>query len=255
MGWDAAGSITKVGKSVKNFNVGDEVYAYCRKPIVQWGTYAEYVCFDASNVALKPETLSFAQSASLPLVALTAWQALFDNAKLKKGQTVLIHAGAGGVGSMAIEFAKATGAKIYTTASEKHHNYVKSLGADVAIDYSKSDFVQKIREFEPKGVDIVFDCVGNETLDKSFDVIKPNGHLVSIVQKVDEKKLKEKNIHGSFMIVTPNGKQLETISQWINQGKIKAPHVTEMPLTDYAKALKKSQDGHTQGKIVLKIKT
>ena len=252
--WDAAGTISAVGDDVTKFKVGDEVFCFCRKPTVQWGTYAEYVCFDANNVALKPKDITFAQAASIPLVGLTAWQGLFDEAKLQEGQSILIHAGAGGVGSIAIEFAKVAGAKVYTTASAKNHEYVKSLGADVAIDYHKENFVKKILELEPDGVDAVFDCVGYETLDQSFNVVKPGGHLVSIVNKVDEDKAKEKNIHDSFMIVRPDGSQLEQIAQWINEGKVRPPHILEMPLTDYAKALELSQKGHTKGKIVLRIK-
>ena len=235
-GWDAAGTISAVGNGVTKFNVGDKVFCYCRKPKVQWGTYAEYVCFEAQHVALKPENLSFAQAASIPLVGLTAWQGLFDEAKLKKGQSILIHAGAGGVGSIAIELAKVAGAKVYTTASSQNHEYVKSLGADVAIDYKKENFVEKILDIETNGIDTVFDCVGGETLNQSFDVIKPGGYLVSIVNTIDKEKAHEKNIHGSFMIVRPDGPQLEKIAQLLKEKKITAPHITEFPLNDYAKA-------------------
>jgi NADPH:quinone reductase-like Zn-dependent oxidoreductase len=254
LGWDAAGTINAIGKGVTKFKVGDEVFTYCRKSVTQWGTYAEYVCVDANHVALRPKKLSFAQAAAFPLVALTAWQALFDHAKLKEGQTVVIHAGAGGVGSIAIEFAKATDAKVYTTASSKNHKYVKSLGADVAIDYNNEDFVDKIHKLESQGVDVVLDCVGGETLDKSFDIVKPGGHLVSIVNKVDENKAKKKKIHPSFMLVTPNGEQLEKIAKWVDEGKIKPIHIQEFPINDYAEALKKSEEGHTQGKNVLRVK-
>src|ERR1700733_2368139 len=128
LGWDAAGIVKAIGKNVKKFKVGDEVFAYCRKPIVKWGTYAEYVCFDADNIALKPNNINFAEAAAIPLAGLTAWQALFDFAKLKKGESILIHGGAGGVGSFAIQFAKHAGAKVITTASKQNHDYVKKLG-------------------------------------------------------------------------------------------------------------------------------
>jgi NADPH2:quinone reductase len=252
-GWDAAGTVAAIGKNVTNLTVGDEVYAYCRKPTVQWGTYAEYVCFDAKHVALKPRKFNFAQAAAIPLVGLTAWQALFEAAKLQRGESILIHAGAGGVGSLAIEFAKYAGAKIYTTAGESNHDYVKKLGADCAIDYHKEDFVEKIRSLEPGGVDVVMDCVGYDTLTRSFDVVKPGGRLVSIVQKIDQEKCKEYNIRGEFVFVRPDGEQLKQIADLIDKGEVRAPHIEEMPLSDFGKALAKNREGHTQGKIVLQI--
>jgi len=253
-GWDAAGTISALGDSVENYQVGDEIYSYCRKPTVQWGTYAQYVCMNEKDVALKPETLSFAEAASIPLVGLTAWQGLFDNAKLQKGQSILIHAGAGGVGSMAIQFAKVTGAKVYTTASREKHDYVKSLGADVAIDYKVEDFVEKMRELEPDGVNAVYDCVGGEALEKSFDIVKEGGRLISVVSKVDSKKTREKNIFGTMMIVSPNGAQLKEIAKLFDRGKLKPPHLTELSLDEFTKAHQMSQDGHTKGKIVLRVK-
>ncbi|MFQ5729898.1 MAG: NADP-dependent oxidoreductase [Waddliaceae bacterium] len=252
-GWDAAGTVTAMGKNVMDLKIGDEVYAYCRKPTVQWGTYAEYVCFNANHVALKPKKFNFAQAASIPLVGLTAWQSLFEAANLQKGESILIHAGAGGVGSLAIEFAKYAGAKIYTTASGNNHGYVKKLGADYAIDYHKEDFVEKIHSLDPEGVDVVMDCVGYDALTQSFDVIKPGGRLISIVQKIDKEKCEERNIHGEFVFVRPDGEQLKEIADLIDKGVVIAPHIEEMPLADFGKALAKNREGHTQGKIVLRV--
>ena len=135
LGWDAAGTVSDTGEAVNEFSVGDRVYAYCRKPTVQWGTYAEYVAVPASAVAAMPANLSFAEAAAIPLVGLTSWQVLFDAANLRAGQTVLIHAGAGGLGSIAIQLAKNAGATVFTTASAANHEYVRSLGADHVIDY------------------------------------------------------------------------------------------------------------------------
>ena len=253
-GWDAAGIVSAIGKNVVNFAVGDEVYAYCRKPTVQWGTYAEYVCVNANHIALKPKTLNFAQAAAIPLVGLTAWQALFEALQLQKGETILIHAGAGGVGGLAIEFACHAGAKIYTTASAANHDYVKGLGADYAINYTKEDFVKAIHAHEPKGVDMVFDCVGYETLERSFEVLKPGGRLASIVQKVDEEKCKEYNVRGEFVFVRPDGGQLKHIAELIDEGKVVAPHIEEMPLSHFRAAMKKNHEGHTRGKLVLKVR-
>lgn len=254
LGWDAAGIVKSTGKNVKKFKAGDEVYAYCRKPIVKWGTYAEYVCFDADNIALKPKNINFAQAACVPLAGLTAWQALFDFAKLKKGESILIHGGAGGVGSFAIQFAKYAGAKIIATASKQNHNYVKKLGADYAIDYHQTNFLDDVLKLFPEGMDVVLDTIGGNTLTESLEIVKPKGRLVSIVDQIDPKMAKEKNIQFGFVFVSPNGSQLKQIASLIEQGKVATPFIEEMPLSDASKAHKKSREGHTKGKIVLKIK-
>ncbi|MCE5317006.1 MAG: NADP-dependent oxidoreductase [Parachlamydia sp.] len=253
-GWDASGIVTEVGLNVKNLHVGDEVYAYCRKPIIHDGTYAEYICFDAENVALKPKNLSFAEAAAIPLVGLSAWQALFDTAKLKKGETILVQAGAGGVGSLAIALAKNTGARIYTTASKDHHEYVKNLGADVPIDYTSESFVDVLKKLEPHGIDVVLECIGGEVLKTSANVLKSGGRLVSILGQLDPKIAKKKNIDFSYLFVAPNGTQLQQIASLIEQERLPIPHIEEMTLDQAAEAHEKVRQGHTQGKIVLKIK-
>ena len=252
-GWDASGTITAIGVDVSEFKVGDKVFAYCRKPTVQWGTYAEYICFDAEHVALMPTSLTPAQAASIPLVALTAWQALFDDAKLKENQSILIHAGAGGVGSMALQFAKHAGAKVYTTASANHHDYVKKLGADVVIDYNLHPFEEVIKQHEPDGVDIVYDCVGNDTLEKSYGVVKQGGCLVGIVNRPDSEKCESLGIRGAFTFVRPEGTQLSTIGKLIEKGKVSPPKIKELPFDEYARAWEQIKSHHTEGKIVLKI--
>lgn len=253
-GWDASGIVKAIGKNVKKFKVGDAVYAYCRKPVVQWGTYAEYVCFEAENVALKPKKLDFAQAAAIPLTGLTAWQGLFDFAQLKKGESILIHAGAGGVGGMAIEFAKYAGAKVLTTASEENHAYVKKLGADVAIDYHKNNIVNEIKKLAPEGLDVVFDTVGGKTLHQSVELLKPHGRLIGIVEKLDPKLAKPKDLQFGYVFVRPNGNQLKQIADLIDAGKIIAPEIEKMKLEEAGKAQDKNRAGHTKGKIVLKVK-
>ncbi len=252
-GWDASGTIVSVGEEAKGFKVGDEVYAYCRKPAVQWGTYAEYVTFEAKHIAHKPKNLTLREAAALPLVGLTAWQSLFEAAKLTKGETILIHAGAGGVGSLALQFAKHAGAKIYTTASSRNHDYVKQLGAQVAIDYTKEDFAKAILEREPEGVDCVYDCVGYKTLEKSYELVKKEGTIVSIVNRIDEEKCKQFEITGAFVFVRPDGVQLKKIADLIEAGSVKTPPIEEFPITDFAQAWGKMKLGHTRGKIVLKL--
>jgi 2-desacetyl-2-hydroxyethyl bacteriochlorophyllide A dehydrogenase len=253
-GWEAAGKITAIGKNVKNFKVGDEVFAYCRKPIIKWGTYAEYVCADAGQVALKPKNINFAQAAAIPLTSLTAWQALFDAAKLRKGETILIHAGAGGVGGLAIQFAKNAGAKVITTASQKNHSYVKKLGADHVIDYTKENFVEAVKKLAPGGVDVVFDTVGGKTLQESLKVLKQGGRLVSIVEHLDPEIATKHHIQFSYVLVDPNGVQLKHIADLISEGKVIPPSIEEIPLAKAAEAQDKVREGHTQGKIVLKVK-
>ena len=250
LGWDAAGVVAEVGANVRNFKVGDPVFAYCRKPIIQEGTFAEYVCFDAAHVALKPLNITFKEAASVPLAGLTAWQALFDFCHLKKNQSVLIHAGAGGVGSFAIQFAKLKNAVVYTTCSNANYEYVKSLGADYIIDYTAQDFADAIKE----NLDIVFDTVGGETLKKSVSLVKQGGNLVTITEMIDSAIGEKNQIHAGFIFVRPNGSELMEIAQLIKENKIKIPALIEMPMQSANKALQVSKAGHTRGKIVLKIK-
>ena len=253
-GWDAAGVVSAIGENVTNFKIGDPVFAYCRKNVVQWGTYAEYVCVDANHVALKPDNFTFAEAAAFPLAGLTAWQALFDLAHLKKGESILIHAGAGGVGSLAIQFAKNKGAHVLATSSKEKHAYLKSLGADVTIDYRDPNFIQKIKESFPDGLDVILDTIGGDTYRKSFDYLKKGGRIVSLLEQPDEKLAKASQTQAYYLFVTPNGQQLEEIAQLIKNNKIKPITILEMPLEEAAKAHEISQSSHTQGKIVLKIK-
>lgn len=253
LGWDAAGKISAIGKNVKNFKVGDEVYAYCRKPTIKWGTYAEFVNLDAVNIALKPKKINFAEAASIPLAGLTAWQALFNKAFLKKGETILIHAGAGGVGSLAIQFAKNTGAIVYTTASHDNFAYVKKLGADEVIDYKKDNFVNKIKSLNPDGVDVVFDTVGGNTLHESLKVLKRGGRIVSLLDQIPEEESKKYKVHASYLFVSPNGQELKLIADLIDQAKVQPPKIEEMPLKDAALAQEKLRKGMGGGKIVLKV--
>lgn len=251
LGWDAAGVVESVGTQVSKYQPGDKVYAYCRKPTVQWGTYAEYIVLEEEHLSLMPENLSFAQASTIPLASLTAWQALYDSAKLSTEHTILIHAGAGGVGSFAIQLAKHTGATVITTASPINHPYVKSLGADIIIDYTTQNFVSVIKEQFPDGIDIVFDLVGGEIMQNSFDVLKERGHLVSIVGPPDEHTIK--NISTCLVFVKPNPQQLSKITEMIENKTLFAPPVKEYPLELAKQALKEIKAGHVRGKLTLKI--
>lgn len=254
-GWDCSGTISKVGKGVKNFKEGDEVIAYCRKPVIQNGTYAEYITFDAAHVAKKPKNLTFAEAAAVPLAALTAWQALYEVAKIKKGDSILIHAGAGSVGSFAIQFAKNTGCKVYSTCSTRNVEFVKSLGADVVIDYTKDNFADALLKNAKNGVDVVFDTVGGDTQTESIPCVKKGGILVSIVNVPNEDLLNKAGIRAGYHFVYPEGKELSTIAKLFEDKKIKAPVVQELRLSECKRAQDLSQQGHTRGKIVLKVNT
>lgn len=252
LGWDAAGKISAIGKNVKNLNVGDSVYAYCRKPSIQWGTYAEFINLSASSVAIKPKKINFAEAAAFPLVALTAWQSLFDRAQLVKDEKVLIHAGAGGVGSVAIQLAKSRGAYVITTASESNFDYVKSLGADEIIDYKKASFVDEIQKNHPEGVDVVFDTVGGKVFSDSIPALKSNGRIVSILE--GEFGNVPQGIKAFYVFVEPNGNQLLELADLIEQGKVVAPKIIEMELIQAGEAQERLRNKDLGGgKIVLKI--
>lgn len=254
LGWDAAGTIHSVGKNVNGFKPGDRVFAYCRKPDVQWGTYAEFIALESTAAAKMPKNLSFAQAAAVPLVGLTAWQALFDFAGLKRGEKLLVHAGAGGVGGMAIQFASLTGALVTTTASRSNHSYVKELGASHVIDYSKENLSLAAKKICPTGYDVVLDCVGGETLRASYELVSVGGRLVSIVDQPDTRAAEARRLKAGFIFVAPNGNQLSRIAELMEEGKVLPLHTTEKKLEEAPQALDDNQARHVKGKIVLRIK-
>ncbi len=248
LGWDAAGVVSHVGKNVKGVLEGDEVYGYCRKAIMRDGSFADYISLEEKNIAKKPKNLSMEQASGVPLAALTAWQSL-DHLKVKKGETILVHAGAGGVGGFAIQFAKLRGANVLTTSSASHHPYLQTLNPDVIIDYRQENFVQKVLSLYPEGIDAVFDTVGGETLEESFPVIKKGGRLVSIVAP----PIPHKDVETGYVFVSPNSFQLREMAHLFEEGKLLPPCLTVFPFHDVKKALEKSKEGRTQGKNVLKI--
>jgi NADPH:quinone reductase-like Zn-dependent oxidoreductase len=172
LGWDAAGVVEDVGPGVDEVAPGDEVFAYCRKHFIGEGTYAEFVSVPVTFVARKPTTLSFEEAGAMPLAALTAYQALFFGAGLTAGETVLVYAAAGGVGSFAVQLALDAGADVIGVASEANREYVLGLGAYEVIDYTQGDVVAALRKFKPNGVDVVLDTIGGETLERSTDAVR-----------------------------------------------------------------------------------
>lgn len=249
-GWDVAGTIAAVGPGCRRFRKGDAVYAYARKPIVKDGCYAEFVVLPEKNVAAKPRKMTFQQAASVPLAALTAWQSLFDAARLQKGQTVLIHAAAGGVGGFAVQLARWKGARVIATASRANHDYVKALGADEVIDYSAVDFVEAVRSFAPQGVDVAYDTVGEDVQVRSTGVVRKGGVLVTILAPRPEAQ-SAKGIRLQYVFVAPNAAQLKRLAALADAGILKTHLAAVLPLAHAAEAHRMIQTGHTRGKIVL----
>lgn len=241
LGADFAGTVEEVGSKIEKFKKKDEVYG---KILI--GCYAEYVIVKEDELSIKPNNLDFNESASIPMGALTAWQAIFDTAHLKTGQKILVHGASGGVGSMAVQLAKAKGAYVIGTASTSNKNFVKSLGADEFIDYTSTDF-----EDEVKDVDVVFDPIGGETHKRSYQVLKKGGFLVSLVQKPSEELMKKYDVQAKVMASEPNPKQLKEITELVEAGKIKTRVEKTFPLSEAKKAQKMSEEGHVEGKIIL----
>ena len=245
LGWDVAGEIVEVGPAVTDWQVGQAVFA--RPETTRFGTYADYTIVDEHLLAHKPESASFEEVAAVPLAGLTAYQALFTHGKLKAGEKVLIHAGAGGVGIYAIQLAKNAGATVITTASQKNHALLKELGADQVIDYHTTDF-SKVLE----NVDLVFDTMGGDVQRNSFKVLNENGRLISIVSQPDEELAKKVAVAESIWL-QPDGKQLQVIADLMTDGKVKSVVGHTYPLTaeGVKEAHELSETHHAKGKIVL----
>jgi NADPH:quinone reductase-like Zn-dependent oxidoreductase len=246
LGGDISGVVEKVGNKITKFKSGDPVFAYAS--LDNSGGYAQYALVMEREAAPKPKSLTYVEAAAVPIVALTAWQALIDTAKLKTGQTVLIHGGSGGVGSFAIQIAKAHGAKVIGTASTANQELLKQLGADVTIDYTKQNF-----EDIAKDVDVVLDSIGKDTLARSYGVVKKGGIIVSLVARPDPAELEKHGIRGEALSVDPNSDELTAIGKLIDQKKINVIVSQTFPLSEARKAQEQVATGHTRGKIVLKI--
>ena len=245
-GYDIAGIVEKTGGKITKFKTGDSVYAYLS--LTKGGGYAEYAAASEAEAAAKPKSISFVEAAGVPVVALTAWQALIDTAKLSAGQTVLIHGGSGGVGTFAIQIAKARGAKVIATASTANQDFLKQLGADLAIDYTKTKF-----EDVAKNVDVVLDSVGKDTLARSYGVVKKGGFIVTLVARIDRAELDKHGIRGASLGVEPDSNELTEIGKLIDEKKIKMIVSQAFPLSEAIKAQEQIATGHTRGKIVLKV--
>ncbi|CAN7665144.1 NADP-dependent oxidoreductase [Pararhizobium sp. LjRoot238] len=270
LGHDVAGTVVRTGAKVRRFKVGDEVYARPRDHRV--GTFAEFIAVNYADVALKPKNLSMEEAASIPLVGLTAWQALVEVGKVKPGQKVFIQAGSGGVGTFAIQLAKHLGATVATTTSTKNVELVKSLGADVVIDYKTQDFEKVL-----SGYDLVLNSQDAKTLDKSFGVLKPGGQLISISGPPDpafakelglnlvlklvirllsrgvRKKAKSLGIRYSFLFMRAEGQQLGQITALIESGVIRPVVDKVFPFEKTGDALEYVETGRAKGKVVITV--
>jgi NADPH:quinone reductase-like Zn-dependent oxidoreductase len=245
LGWDIAGVVEEVGHGVDQFATGDEVFGMVRFP--EFGNaYAEYVAAPASELAKKPANISFAEAAATPLVALTAWQALFEVAQLQAGQTLLVHAAAGGVGHVAVQLATWRGAHVIGTASAHNADFLRGLGVDQVIDYTRERFDEVARD-----VDVVLDTQGDETQRRSFAVLKPGGVLVSITETPDEALAQTYGVRTARIRVHPSGEQMAQIAQLLEHGNLRVEVACTLPLSEAAEAHRLSETGHTRGKIVL----
>ncbi|MEK4111742.1 NADPH:quinone reductase-like Zn-dependent oxidoreductase [Paenibacillus sp. DS2363] len=247
LGWDVAGVITEIGSNVTKWKVGDRVFS--RPDTTRFGSYAEYTAVDEHLLAKLPDSISYEEAAAVPLAGLTAWQVLFTHGDLKEGETVLIHAGAGGVGMYAIQLAKHAGAHVITTASEKNHELLYSLGADQVIDYKKENFEEILKD-----IDLVFDTMGGEVAENSYKVLKPNtGRLITIVGEPNHDTAKSHNVLAKGIWLQPDGDQLQRMGDLMEENKIKSIVGATFPFSRQgiydAHAL--SETHHAVGKIVI----
>ncbi|MBT9553329.1 MAG: NADP-dependent oxidoreductase [Hydrogenophaga sp.] len=271
LGHDVAGVVVRVGSRVSRIKVGDEVYA--RPYDLRIGTFAELVAAHEDTVALKPRNISMEEAASIPLVGLTAWQALVEKAKLRKGQKVFIQAGSGGVGTFAIQLAKHLGATVATTTSTGNVPLVKGLGADVVVDYKKEAFEEQLRDY-----DVVLNSQDEKTLKKSLGVVKPGGHVVSITAPVDpqfgedikaswlvkqifkalsfgvRRQAQRLGVHYSFLFMRGNASQLKQIAQLIESGAIRPVIDRVFPFDATNEAMAYVDSGRAKGKVVIKVR-
>jgi NADPH:quinone reductase-like Zn-dependent oxidoreductase len=247
LGRDFSGVVSAVGEGVNDLHVGDAVFGVMDVGIE--GTYAEKLAIKAALVARKPDTLSHAEAAALGLISLTALTAIEDTAKLKPGETVLIQGGAGGVAGFAIELAKHIGATVITTASAHNHDYVRSLGADQAIDYNKEDFTR----IGPV-CDVVFDTVGGDVRAGSYKVLKPGGRLVWIAPAPEGFQVPRDDVQTLRPNVKRDRAHLERMLELLAADAVRPPEITHYKLADAAKAHEISESRHLRGKLVLDIR-
>ncbi|MGH1563283.1 NADP-dependent oxidoreductase [Mumia sp. DW29H23] len=244
-GWDVAGVVEKVGLDTPELQAGDEVYAYARKDVVSGGTLAEYVAVPVRTAALKPASLSFEEAAAVPLAGLTALQSV-RRAGVAEGSTVLVHAAAGGVGSFAVQLAVHAGARVVGTASERNHDYVRSLGAE-PVAYGEG-LVERARALAPEGFDVILDYVGGDAIDTAAALLKEGGHIASITDARARDEL-----GGSYVWVRPDADDLADLTRLIEAGAVTVEIAEVFDLEKAAEAHRAVETGHTRGKVVVRV--
>lgn len=244
-GWDCAGVVEKVGPDTTKLKPGDEIYVLM--PLSRPGSYAQYTLVPEAGPASKPQSLDFAQSAAVPMAALTAWQALFELADLQENQTLLIHGASGGVGHFAVQLAKLKGARVYGTASARNRDYLLALGLDTFIDYETERFEEVVSD-----VDVVLDGVGGEVQARSWQTIKPGGILISLTPLAAPEGLYAEKVRHRQLLVHPDAAQLTELATVIDSGMIEPTVNKVLPLSEARRAHELIQTGHTRGKLVLR---
>lgn len=246
-GWDLSGDVIAMGLDVSSIKKGDAVFGYVDGHRMG-GAYAEYAVLKQDEAAHKPSHISYDEAAAIAMNGLTAWQGLFDTAHLAKGQTVLIHAAAGGIGHLAVQFAKWKGAYVIGTASDKNRKFVLSLGADECIDYVTTPFESAVKD-----VDLVLDTIGGDTLSRSFSVVKKTGVVVTVVDFEGIKEAARYGVRGLTVFVKPNTKQLAEIGHLMEHSKLKVQIEKVFHLQEAGKAHVLCETGHGRGKIILTV--
>ncbi len=248
IGMDFSGVVEKVGNGITDLKHGDEVYGQAAITNGGSGAFAEEALPNAGNVAQKPKNLSYKEAAGLPLVGVSAWQSLIETMRLTQGQKILIHGGAGGIGSMAIQLAKHLGAYAVTTVSSNDKKFVKDLGVDEVIDYKAQKFEDLLHDY-----DAVFDTIGGETYKKSFKVLKRGGIIVSMLEQPDQGLMEKFGVKSIMQFTQVNKERLTKLAKWVDQDNIHVNVEKTFPLEDANKALDYQKEVHPRGKIVLTI--
>lgn len=262
IGMDAAGVVEQVGAGVTEYKAGDRVLTCSYHGKGKWGTYAEYVATPLQTVARLPAAVDFKRAATVPIAGLTAWQAVRDKGQVRAGQRVLVHGASGAVGSYALQFAKSFGAQVAATSSGRKADYVRSLGADLVIDYQSQDIAQETRRWAPDGVDAVIDCVSCDTLPRGYELVRSGGVLVSIPTLVgdgdvegDMQRAAERGVQKLFSVMNDEVafRDLADIVALIDAGKVQVPPIEVMPLRAAGAAHELLKSGKVHGKIVLEV--
>jgi alcohol dehydrogenase len=249
LGMDFSGIIKQIGEDISsNYKQGDEVYGQASVTNGGSGAFAEITLTNIENIALKPKSLSYIEAAALPLVGVSAWQALVENMRLSNGQKILIHGGAGGIGSISIPLAKNLGAYVTTTANSDDKQFVQDIGADKVIDYKTQSFEELLNDY-----DAVFDTIGGETYTKSFKVLKKDGIIVSMLEHPNSELMQHFGVKAIFQFTQVNNDRLVRLAQWVDKNNLKINIDKTFILDEAAKALDYVKDVHPRGKIVLEL--